>query len=60
MHRVELKALWHIKSLLRKDVKVPNAPCGVESGDVSLYVYDYEEVPNAPCGVESGRGSQIS
>ncbi len=51
MHRVELKGrLWlHLQGYQ----EVPNAPCGVESGQEADATNPCWEVPNAPCGVES-------
>ncbi len=52
MHRVELKVVFE-DAENDMEVRVPNAPCGVESA-VSLEGHILEKVvPNAPCGVES-------
>jgi hypothetical protein len=37
----------------RRYVLVPNAPCGVESLELTREEFEREIVPNAPCGVES-------
>ncbi len=56
MHRVELKA--HLRIVCKRELLVPNAPCGVESGLSLSRCLLGCPVPNAPCGVESlvGRG----
>ena len=53
MHRVELKALSTRRGWGREE-RVPNAPCGVESGGVETlhHIVPPPPVPNAPCGVE--------
>ena len=52
MHRVELKASPTWMGLTFK-VRVPNAPCGVESYRNDENSAFSDNVPNAPCGVES-------
>ena len=52
MHRVELKDFPHVLFSV-SPIRVPNAPCGVESVAGLQTVLTFQDVPNAPCGVES-------